>query len=210
VPQHKISKEKRITGVARPGHPKKTPIHVLPQVPNDRRLVTDRREPTTEVHAQSTPSSSPQSWYRSIQQSSATYGMSQSSPLTRPFRLPLPSEEELHPPGSLVIAPVLDDERPYSEPQAPNTTFPAHQGSTIDPELSKNNYYRHRDDTPPPPTIPLDACWTKISRKLVDPEALNLGNEDYEAREDFVIVMRILTRDEVQRYAEVTQRMRGL
>jgi hypothetical protein len=57
--------------------------------------------------------------------------------------------------------------------------------------------------------IPPDARWTKISRKLVNPEALEAGKERFEAREDFVIVLRVLSRDEVQGYAEVTQRIRG-
>ncbi|KUJ09380.1 uncharacterized protein LY89DRAFT_285964 [Mollisia scopiformis] len=57
--------------------------------------------------------------------------------------------------------------------------------------------------------IPPDARWTKISRKLVNPEALEAGKERFEAREDFVIVLRVLSRDEVQGYAEVTQRIRA-
>jgi len=58
--------------------------------------------------------------------------------------------------------------------------------------------------------VPPDARWTKISRKLVNPEALEAGKERYEAREDFVIVLRVLSRDEVQAYAEVTERIRGM
>lgn len=58
--------------------------------------------------------------------------------------------------------------------------------------------------------IPLEARWTKISRKLVNPEALEAGKERFEARDDFVIVLRVLSRDEVQGYADVTQRIRGL
>lgn len=57
--------------------------------------------------------------------------------------------------------------------------------------------------------IPPDARWTKISRKLVNPEALELGKERFEARDDFVIVLRVLSRDEVQGYAEVTQKLRA-
>jgi hypothetical protein len=57
--------------------------------------------------------------------------------------------------------------------------------------------------------IPPDARWTKISRRLVNPEALDLGKERYEAREDFVIVLRVLSREEVQGYAEVTRLIRG-
>jgi hypothetical protein len=58
--------------------------------------------------------------------------------------------------------------------------------------------------------IPPNARWTKISRKLVNPEALDAGKERFEARDDFVIVLRVLSKDEVQGYAEVTQRIRGL
>jgi negative regulator of replication initiation len=43
----------------------------------------------------------------------------------------------------------------------------------------------------------------------VNPEALEAGKERYEAREDFVIVLRVLSRDEIQGYAEVTERIRG-
>jgi hypothetical protein len=57
--------------------------------------------------------------------------------------------------------------------------------------------------------VPPDARWTKISRKLVNPAALEAGKERFEEREDFVIVLRVLSRDEVQGYAEVTQRIRG-
>jgi hypothetical protein len=58
--------------------------------------------------------------------------------------------------------------------------------------------------------IPPDAKWTKISRRLVNPEALDAGKERYEDRDDFVIVLRVLSRDEVQAYAEITQRIRGI
>jgi len=57
--------------------------------------------------------------------------------------------------------------------------------------------------------IPPDVRWTKISRNLVSPEALEYGKERFEAREDFVIVLRVLSRDEVQAYANVTESIRG-
>ncbi|PVH69959.1 hypothetical protein DL98DRAFT_661405 [Cadophora sp. DSE1049] len=57
-------------------------------------------------------------------------------------------------------------------------------------------------------SVPPDARRTKIRRELVNPEALEAGKERYEVREDFVIVLRVLSRDEVQQYAEVTQRIR--
>lgn len=57
--------------------------------------------------------------------------------------------------------------------------------------------------------VPPDARWTKISRKLVNPEALEAGNERYETRDDFVIVLRVLSKDEIQEYAEKTRQIRG-
>ncbi|KFY16219.1 hypothetical protein V492_01493, partial [Pseudogymnoascus sp. VKM F-4246] len=57
--------------------------------------------------------------------------------------------------------------------------------------------------------VPADARWTKISRKLVNPEALERGRERYEAREEFVIVLRVLSKEEVQGYATETQNIRA-
>jgi len=56
--------------------------------------------------------------------------------------------------------------------------------------------------------IPPDARWTKIDRKLVNPEALAAGNERYEERTDYVIVLRVLTKKEVEAYALRTQQIR--
>ena len=57
--------------------------------------------------------------------------------------------------------------------------------------------------------VPANARWTKIDRKLVNPEALDAGNERYEERVDCVIVLRVLTKDEIQAYAAKTQEIRG-
>ena len=57
--------------------------------------------------------------------------------------------------------------------------------------------------------IPPNARWTKIDRKLVNPEALNQGNERFEERVDYVIVLRVLTKEEIQEYAQRTQEIRG-
>ncbi|KAL8685860.1 MAG: hypothetical protein Q9224_005641, partial [Gallowayella concinna] len=46
--------------------------------------------------------------------------------------------------------------------------------------------------------IPPNARWTKIDRKLVNPEALEAGNERYEERVDYVIVLRVLTKEEIE------------
>jgi len=57
--------------------------------------------------------------------------------------------------------------------------------------------------------VPPNARWTKIDRKLVNPEALDAGNERYEERTDYVIVLRVLTKKEIELYALKTQEIRG-
>lgn len=56
---------------------------------------------------------------------------------------------------------------------------------------------------------PPGARWTKINRKIVNPEALTIGKERFEVRDDFVIVLRVLSKDEIQAYAAATQVLRG-
>lgn len=57
--------------------------------------------------------------------------------------------------------------------------------------------------------IPPGARWTKIGRRLVNPAALEAGNERYEERADYVIVLRVLTKEEIEAYALKTQEIRG-
>lgn len=57
--------------------------------------------------------------------------------------------------------------------------------------------------------VPPGARWTKINRKVVNPEALTIGKERFEERDDFVIVLRVLSKEEIQAYAAATQVLRG-
>lgn len=57
--------------------------------------------------------------------------------------------------------------------------------------------------------IPPNARWTKIDRRLVNPEALEVGNERFEERPDYVIVLRVLTKEEIEAYALKTQEIRA-
>jgi hypothetical protein len=57
--------------------------------------------------------------------------------------------------------------------------------------------------------IPPGARWTKINRMLVNPAALEAAHERYEERDDYVIVLRVLSRDEIQKYADKTKEIRG-
>ncbi|EAW12750.1 uncharacterized protein ACLA_011770 [Aspergillus clavatus NRRL 1] len=56
--------------------------------------------------------------------------------------------------------------------------------------------------------IPPGARWTKIDRRLVNPAALEAGNERYEERPEYVIVLRVLSKEEIQAYAVKTQEIR--
>lgn len=56
--------------------------------------------------------------------------------------------------------------------------------------------------------IPLDAKWTKIDRRLVNLEALKEAGEEFEEREDSVIVLRPLPRSEIQKLADRTREIR--
>lgn len=57
--------------------------------------------------------------------------------------------------------------------------------------------------------IPRGALWTKIDRKLVSPQTLEEANERFEERENHVIVLRVLQREEIEVYALRTMEIRG-
>ncbi|WPB05523.1 uncharacterized protein RHO25_010176, partial [Cercospora beticola] len=56
--------------------------------------------------------------------------------------------------------------------------------------------------------IPPGARWTKIDRRLVNPEALEAAQERFEERLDCVIVLRVLTKEEIQKLADKTRDIR--
>lgn len=57
--------------------------------------------------------------------------------------------------------------------------------------------------------IPPNARWTKIDRRLVNPEALEIAHERYEERQDYVIVLRVLTKETIEKYALKTREIRA-
>ncbi|CAK7202499.1 hypothetical protein SEUCBS139899_005222 [Sporothrix eucalyptigena] len=66
----------------------------------------------------------------------------------------------------------------------------------------------HKDDKTKQQGVPPGARWTRISRKLVNPEALTIGKERFEVRDDFVIVLRVLGREEIEAYTIATAQIR--
>jgi hypothetical protein len=68
----------------------------------------------------------------------------------------------------------------------------------------------HKDDKTRAGTVPQGARWTKISRKMVSPDALTIGKERFEVRDDFIIVLRVLSHEEIKAYAAATATLRGM
>ena len=106
----------------------------------------------------------------------------------RQVRVVTPTEEKPEPP---VVKSIL---RPPRE-KFPEDPAPVREGVAPLKDAGKKG-------------IPPGARWTKIDRKLVNPEALEMGNERYEERVDYVIVLRVLTKEEIQEYAAKTQEIR--
>ncbi|KAK4501026.1 hypothetical protein PRZ48_006832 [Zasmidium cellare] len=61
----------------------------------------------------------------------------------------------------------------------------------------------------PKKDIPPGARWTKIERRLVTPEVLEEAGEHFEERMDFLIVMRVLTKEEIQALTDRTREVRA-
>lgn len=51
--------------------------------------------------------------------------------------------------------------------------------------------------------------WTKVSRRVIDPIALKIANQRFEEHDDYLIVMRILRRREINILAEKSLVIRG-
>jgi hypothetical protein len=56
--------------------------------------------------------------------------------------------------------------------------------------------------------VPTDARWTKIDRRLVNPQALEEAKERFEERADCVVVLRVLNKQEIQELADRTKQIR--
>lgn len=84
----------------------------------------------------------------------------------------------------------------------PKVSFPE-ESNPIREGVAPHKEDKKLKDAPP------GARWTKINRKIVNPEALTIGKERFEVRDDFVIVLRVLDKEEIQAYAAATQVLRG-
>ncbi|CAN9272694.1 unnamed protein product [Alternaria alternata] len=76
-----------------------------------------------------------------------------------------------------------------------------------DPALVREGVAPHKDALKGK-DIPIGARWTRIDRRLVNPEALEEAKERFEERIDCVMVLRVLTREEIQKLANRTETIR--
>ncbi|KAH7316507.1 hypothetical protein B0I35DRAFT_433258 [Stachybotrys elegans] len=114
--------------------------------------------------------------------------------------VPSPDEKQVR-----LVSPPRDkkDEKPLKGIlKQPRPAFPE------EPNPVREGVAPHKEDKKVKEAPP-GAKWTKISRKIVNPEALTIGKERFEVREDFVIVLRVLSKEEIQAYASATQVLRG-
>ncbi|KAL6710504.1 hypothetical protein ACN47E_008552 [Coniothyrium glycines] len=78
-----------------------------------------------------------------------------------------------------------------------------------DPEPIREGVAPHKDAMKGK-DIPVGARWTRIDRRLVNPEALEQAKERFEERMDCVIVLRVLTKEEIQKLADRTKKIREI
>lgn len=96
-----------------------------------------------------------------------------------------------------------DDKKPIKGIlKQPKQQFPE------EPNPVREGVAPHKDDKTKG-SVPPGARWTKISRKLVNPDALTVGKERFEVRDDFVIVLRVLSKEEIEAYTAATAQLRG-
>ncbi|KAF2787070.1 hypothetical protein K505DRAFT_379832 [Melanomma pulvis-pyrius CBS 109.77] len=105
--------------------------------------------------------------------------------------------------------------RSMSLPASPNADVDADPTPTHAPQddddAAATQIHHPRPGTPDhgqPAPIPPGVRWTKIDRRLVNPEALEEAAEKFEEWEHCVVVFRVLSRDEVRGFAERTREIR--
>ncbi|KAF2474226.1 uncharacterized protein BDR25DRAFT_385695 [Lindgomyces ingoldianus] len=97
-----------------------------------------------------------------------------------------------------------------------STQLPNEDGSTADYRadipLDDPRHISHSRPTTPEEgekTIPLGARWTKINRRLIDPYALNEAGMPFEERGNYIVVLTVLSPEDIQNLVERTKAIRA-
>ncbi|OJD16700.1 hypothetical protein AJ78_03170 [Emergomyces pasteurianus Ep9510] len=103
-----------------------------------------------------------------------------------PYHTELPRPKELEPPPKGILKPPRD--------KFPEDRTAVREGVAPLKDATKKG-------------IPQGARWTKVDRKLVTPSALE--GERYEERPDYIIVLRVLTLEEIEEFAKKSSEIRA-
>lgn len=118
-----------------------------------------------------------------------------------------------------------DGRRPVREP--PRVVTPSNEIANAKPSLPpappKGILKKAKEKFPEPPNpvregvapldaakkgIPPEARWTRINRRLVNPEALEQEGVRFEEYPEYVIVLKVLNQEEISKYAQKTHEIR--
>ena len=102
---------------------------------------------------------------------------------------------------------------PTEFPAEPPASRPAPKGILKRPKVSfPEDHEIEREGVAPLDAgkkgIPKEAKWTRINRKLVNPEALELEGVRFEEYADHVVVLKVLNKEDIDRYARRTHEIR--
>lgn len=120
-----------------------------------------------------------------------------------------------------------DDGHGHISREPPRVVTPSNEMANAKPSLPppppKGILKKAKDKFPEPPNpvregvapldaakkgIPPEARWTRINRRLVNPEALEQEGVRFEEYPDYVIVLKVLNQEEISKYAQKTHEIR--
>lgn len=193
LPFHEPSPERRRASPREASLERRRPPHARDNSPARRQSPPSQRDDDVEFMDQS----------GSIlgQRNGSTGGSFESTSSSRGRELVGPSDDK----SVRVVSPPRDkdDKKPLKGILKPSSKFP-------EPEnFVREGVAPHKDDKTKK-DVPAGARWTKIARKLVNPEALTIGKERFEVRDDAVIVLRVLSREEIEAYTVATAQLREM
>lgn len=102
---------------------------------------------------------------------------------------------------TIVTPPKEPEPKPRGILRKPTEKFPEHPDTIREGVAPHKSQLKGKD-------IPVGARWTRIDRRLVNPEALEEAKERFEERMDCVIVLRVLTKEQIQKLADRTKEIR--
>lgn len=115
------------------------------------------------------------------------------------------SEDDKKPRQPRLVEASNEDKPPPAPPKGilrkPRDKFPEH------PATEREGVAPHKDDLKKK-NVPPGARWTKINRQLVNPEALEQDGIRFNEFPDHVIVLKVMDKEEIMKYAKKTAEIR--